>query len=103
IERDGMIVACAGLYPFAAEGIGELACLAVHPDYRKHGRGALLLDHIEAQARALGLAQLFVLTTQTPHWFRERGFVRGDLKALPIKRRELYNYQRNSQVFFKNL
>src|SRR5690606_34712673 len=34
VERDGMVTACAALYPYADEKVGELACLAVHPDYR---------------------------------------------------------------------
>jgi amino-acid N-acetyltransferase len=49
------------------------------------------------------LTKLFVLTTQTAHWFVERGFVQGELSTLPIQRRELYNYQRNAKIFFKTL
>ncbi len=103
VERDGMIVACAALYPFIDEKISELACLAVHPDYRKHGRGDALLKYIERQSRQLGIQQLFVLTTRTAHWFRERGFKTGSIDRLPIKRRALYNYQRNSKVFIKDI
>jgi amino-acid N-acetyltransferase len=103
VERDGMIVACAALYPFIEEKLSELACLAVHPDYRNHGRGDALLKYIERQSRQLGIQRLFVLTTRTAHWFRERGFKVGSLDKLPIKRRELYNYQRNSKVFIKDI
>ena len=103
VERDGMIVACAALYPFIDEKVSELACLAVHPDYRNQGRGDALLKYIERQSRQLGIKQLFVLTTRTAHWFRERGFKAGKLEKLPIKRRELYNYQRNSKVFIKDM
>ena len=103
VERDGMIVACAALYPFVEEKLSELACLAVHPDYRNHGRGDALLKYIERQSRQLGIQQLFVLTTRTAHWFRERGFRTGNLDKLPMKRRELYNYQRNSKVFLKDI
>lgn len=103
IERDGKIIGCAALYPFPEEGVGELACLAVHPDYRGTGRGDQLLRHLEAKARGMGLERLFVLTTRTLHWFRERGFVAGEVKALPVRKRELYNYQRNSKVFIKPL
>jgi amino-acid N-acetyltransferase len=103
IGRDGMIIACAALYPFPKEAVGELACLAVHPDYRSGGRGDTLLQQIEAQATALGLKRLLVLTTHTAHWFVERGFVQGDLATLPVRRRDLYNYQRNAKVFFKDL
>ncbi len=103
IERDGMIVACAALYPFPEERVGELACLAVHPDYRHGGRGDALLRHVERQAAGLGIARLFVLTTRTAHWFRERGFEPAEPQELPVRRRELYNYQRNSKVFVKRV
>ena len=103
IDRDGMIVGCTALYPFPEEAAGELACLAVHPHYHRHGRGDRLLRHIEAQARRLGLRQLFVLTTQAAHWFIERGFVASPVAALPVAKRGLYNYQRNSKVFVKHL
>ncbi len=103
IERDGTIIGCAALYPSREESLGELACLAVHPHYRDEGRGEMLLTYLERRALAAGLKCLFVLTTQTAHWFLERGFKQGNLKALPIKRRELYNYQRNSKIFLKDL
>lgn len=102
-ERDGMIVACAGLYPSPAERVGELACLAVHADYRRAGRGDALLAELERQAVAAGLKRLFVLTTHTAHWFRERGFAAADIKALPVARQALYNWQRSSKVFIKTL
>ena len=102
-ERDGMIVACAGLYPSPAERVGELACLAVHADYRGTGRGDALLAELERQAVAAGLKRLFVLTTHTAHWFRERGFAAADIKALPVARQALYNWQRSSKVFIKAL
>ncbi len=103
VERDGMIIACAALYPYLKEEIGELACLAVHPDYQGQNRGNQLLKYIERQSRQLGLKQLFVLTTRTAHWFRERGFTTADIRLLPVKRKSLYNYQRNSKMFAKNI
>jgi len=102
-ERDGLITACAALYPYAEDGMAELACVAVHPDYRASGRGDRLLEYMEREARARGIGRLFVLTTQTAHWFRERGFEPADLAALPMQRQALYNFQRNSQVFIKRL
>lgn len=101
VERDGMIVACAALYPYLKEKVAELACLAVHPDYQNNNRGDQLLKFIERQTKQLGIEQLFVLTTRTAHWFRERGYVSSDIKKLPIKRKSLYNYQRNSKMFSK--
>ena len=103
IERDGAIIGCAALYPFTEEKMAELACLVIHPDYQKGGRGDQLLGHMQQQALALGLKQLFVLTTRTAHWFRERGFVPAAVSELPGKRKDLYNWQRNSKVFIKHL
>lgn len=103
VERDGLIIACAALYPIADSQTGELACLAVSGDYRHGGRGDELLERIETRARALGLNTLFVLTTRTAHWFRERGFQPSSVERLPAARASLYNYQRNSQVFEKSL
>lgn len=103
VERDGAIIACAALYPFATERVGELACLAVHPDYRSHGRADTLLRFIERQAQRRGLQRLFVLTTRTAHWFRERGFEPATVDDLPVQKQALYNLQRRSQVYIKAL
>lgn len=103
IERDGSIIACAALYPFAKEAMGELACLAVHPEYRGGNRGDQLLERIEQEAVRAGLTSIFVLSTRTSHWFRERGFLPADVGQLPGKRRDLYNWQRRSKVFVKTL
>ncbi|MDJ0807599.1 MAG: amino-acid N-acetyltransferase [Gammaproteobacteria bacterium] len=103
MERDGMVIACAALYPYPDESMAELACVAVHTSYRNDGRGDRLLAHMEVKARQQGITKLFLLTTQTAHWFMERGFVVSSLKALPIQRRRLYNYRRNAKVFLKDL
>ncbi|MBQ75868.1 MAG: amino-acid N-acetyltransferase [Gammaproteobacteria bacterium] len=101
IERDGLIICCGALYPFAAKG--ELACLVTHPDYREGDRGESLLSSIEERAKLQGLTSLFVLTTQSAHWFVEHGFVEGNVSALPDGRKSFYNYQRNSKFFEKPL
>ncbi len=103
VERDGLIIACAALYQIADSDSGELACLAVNPEYRHGGRGDELLERIEERAKAQGLKTLFVLTTRTAHWFRERGFEPSGVERLPAARASLYNYQRNSQIFEKKL
>ncbi len=102
-ERDGVIVACAAAHWFPEETVMELACLVVREDYRANGRGEILLASIENEARHLGAKSLFVLTTQTDHWFRERGFVVIDLDKLPLQRQQLYNHQRASKVLLKTL
>lgn len=102
IEKDGTIIACAALYPFG-EDMAELAGVATHADYRRQGRGALLLKSIEQIARQRNIRKLFVLTTQTAHWFMEQGFQQGAIDSLPSQRQQLYNFQRNSKVFVKSL
>ncbi|ACE85699.1 amino-acid N-acetyltransferase [Cellvibrio japonicus] len=101
MEKDGAIIACAALYPYG--DTAELSCVATHPDYRKGGRAALLLQQVEHQARKQKIKQLFLLTTQTAHWFIEQGFMQGKLDDLPVQRQLLYNYQRNSKIFIKSL
>jgi len=103
IERDGTIIACAALYPSENETLAELACLAVHEDYRDEGRGDTVLQAIEERAIHEGIETLFVLTTRTAHWFRERGFVPGDASHLPLRKKNLYNYQRKSRVYLKTI
>ncbi len=103
IERDGLIVACAAFYPYVNEQLAELACLAVHENYQGEGRGNTIFDYIIKQTRQLGIEKMFVLTTQTAHWFRERCFKPAKLEQLPIKKRSLYNYQRQSKVYLKDL
>lgn len=103
LERDGAVIGCAALYPFTTEHVGELACLAVASDYRNDGRADVLLRRIEELARQQQLRQLFVLSTQTAHWFRERGFRPAAVADLPVSRQALYNWQRASKVFVKPL
>jgi amino-acid N-acetyltransferase len=103
IERDGMTVACAALYPYPNETCAELACVATHPDYRGGDRGERLLQALKEQALQHGLKSIFVLTTVTSHWFQEQGFVLANLDDLPAKKKQLYNFQRNSKVFVLTL
>lgn len=98
IERDNMTIACAALYPFPEEKIGEMACVAVHPEYRSSLRGEILLEKVSGQARLMGLEKLFVLTTHSIHWFQERGFTPANIDDLPMKKQALYNYQRRSKI-----
>ncbi len=103
IERDNMAIACAALYPYPEENLGEMACVAVHPDYRSSSRGEVLLNRVSAQAKQMGLDKLFVLTTRSIHWFQERGFKPAEIEMLPLKKQALYNYQRRSKILMLNL
>ena len=79
-------------------GRAELACLV-----GGHGIGTRLLAAVEAAARDQGAERLLALTTQAADWFVERGFAAGSVADLPVSRKALYNYARNSQVFIKDL
>ncbi|GAB4290906.1 MAG: amino-acid N-acetyltransferase [Methylophaga sp.] len=103
MERDGSVIACAALYPYPENRVAELACLAVSNDYQKEGRGKQLLSSLEQSALNAGIESLYVLTTQTAHWFLEHGFKPAEIDDLPVAKRALYNYQRNSRVFRKQL
>ncbi|MBW9266542.1 MAG: amino-acid N-acetyltransferase [Candidatus Thiodiazotropha sp. (ex. Lucinisca nassula)] len=103
MERDGMAIACAALFPYPKEAMAELACVVVHPEYRGSDRGDRLLAYMERKAQQNGIDKLFILTTQAAHWFRERGFVQADLRDLPMRKQALYNYRRNAIVFMKKI
>ena len=102
LVKDGMVLGCAALYPFDNQ-MAELACVAVHQEYRSGKRGDRLLNTLVSEAKNQGIKQLFVLTTRTAQWFEERGFKAANIDDLPQQKKELYNYQRNSKVFIKAL
>jgi amino-acid N-acetyltransferase len=102
-ERDGTIVGCAALHSYPDEGAGELSCFAVDQAYRRAGRGDDILAMVEKLARGQGIQRLFALTTQTEHWFRERGFRTSSVQDLPGPKLASYNVERKSKVFVKSL
>lgn len=103
LEHDHRIVGCAALYPFPNEASAELACLAVDVQCRDRGYGEAILNHMSSLAKTQKMKKLFVLTTRTAHWFVEREFKEADVDQLPKEKKALYNYQRRSKVFVKNL
>ncbi|MEE9445951.1 MAG: amino-acid N-acetyltransferase [Cocleimonas sp.] len=103
IERDGKIIGCGALYLIPETQMGELACLAVHPDYKGGARGDRLLKRITQHALNKNLTQLLVLTTQSIDWFKERDFNAGEVNDLPSQKKALYNFSRNSKVLFKKV
>ncbi len=102
-EHDGIILGCAALYPFPEDNACELACLAIHPNYRNSGYGNRLLKYIENKIRSQNIRTLFILTTHAMHWFIEHGFKPATLSELPQTKQNLYNYQRRSKVLIKQL
>lgn len=103
LDRDGRIIACAALYPFSDAGMAEVACIVTHNDYRGENRGEHLLSLLEQEAQSMAIDTLFVLTTQSSHWFQEQGFSEQPLSVLPSERQDLYNLQRNSKVLTRHI
>ena len=103
IEHDGVIFACAALYPYPESKTAEMAALTVSPQVQGHGDGERVLKRIEHRAKAAGLESIFVLTTRTTHWFLKRGFKLVDPDWLPEARKRKYNWDRKSQVLVKKV
>ena len=103
IEHDGVIFACAALYPYPEAKTAEMAAVTVSPQSQGQGDGEKILKRIEQRARLMGLQSIFVLTTRTMHWFIKRGFVQVDPDWLPEARKRKYNWDRKSVVMVKKL
>ena len=103
LVRDGTVIACAALKVEEDNKYAELACLAVDKNYQESGKGDELFLKIEEQAIKKGVEKIFVLTTQTAHWFLEHDFIESDVDDLPVSKHAFYNYQRNSKVLIKTL
>jgi amino-acid N-acetyltransferase len=103
IEHDGVIFGCAALYPYPEARTAEMSALTVSPNVQGQGDGERILKRVEQRAKASGLDSIFVLTTQTMHWFLKRGFAQVDPDWLPEARKRKYNWDRRSQVLVKKL
>ncbi len=103
IEKDGMIIACIACIPDPDAQIAEVACVAVHPDYRNAGFGDQLLSAVELAARKQGLQYLYILTTRSSHWFLEKGFSEQGIDFLPAHKQQSYNADRRSRIMAKTL
>ncbi|MCP3852310.1 MAG: amino-acid N-acetyltransferase, partial [Gammaproteobacteria bacterium] len=103
IERENDIIGCGALYLSKDKKQAEIACMAIAKEYRSQGRGDKIFSHLCKEAKNNNLKQLFILTTQATHWFIEQGFTKKSLEDLPSEKQALYNYQRNSAVYVKEL
>lgn len=102
-DMDGLIVGTGALLPIKDSQAAEIACIAVDKQFSKQGRASGILKHIEQHAKTIGKTEIFALTTQTQHWFIERGYELTPVDTLPNSQRAKYNLQRNSSVLIKTL
>lgn len=86
-----------------APAVAEIACLVVHKDYRRGGRGDAMLGFLERVCVKSGVSSVFVLSTQTMEWFVERGFREADVRSLPPSKKAEYNHDRKSKVYMKSI
>ncbi len=98
-----MIFGCAALYPYPEARTAEMSALTVSPEVQGQGDGERILKRVEQRAKAAGLDSIFVLTTQTKHWFLKRGFSLIEPESLPEARKRKYNWDRRSLVLMKKL
>ena len=85
IEREGSVICCASLDNYGDSA--ELACLAVHPDFRASGKASDMLQHLVKLARRQQCNTLFVLSTRSGDWFIEQGFQEDPQASIPTARR----------------
>jgi N-acetylglutamate synthase-like GNAT family acetyltransferase len=77
------IVGCVALKVYSLE-LAELAALAVHEGWQARGVGRALCEAVIAEARALGLGEVFALTRK-PLFFTRLGFEPAVRGHFPLK------------------
>src|SRR5262249_1225439 len=99
-EVDKNPVACAALHVYPDDRKAEVGCVFVDPRHENQGIGGKLIHYAEDYARAMGLAELFCLSTQAINYFVQKGGFRlATPDELPKLRREVYERSgRKSQV-----
>ena len=51
LKKEDAIIACIAFYPYEEQSMAEIACVVIHPDYRKGNRGERLMHAVEQQAQ----------------------------------------------------
>jgi amino-acid N-acetyltransferase len=104
-DVDGSLAGCIALHQFPDLGKAEMACVCVSSKFENQGIGLRLMNFLEAQARQLGIKELFCLSTQAINYFLQKGGFRlGDPDDLPPARRQRYDASgRKSKVLIKTL
>jgi len=95
IEREGSVICCASLDNYG--DTAELACLAVHPDFRDSGKASDMLQYLLKLARKQQCKTLFVLSTRSGDWFIEQGFKEDPKASIPEERSSAN--QRGSKIY----
>lgn len=83
VEAGEAIVGCVSLKIYSPT-LAELAALAVREEWQGSGFGRALVEALVAEARALGLREIFALTRKPAFFFR-LGFGPADIDHFPLK------------------
>lgn len=82
VATDGEVcVGVVGLEIYESNAL--LRSLAVEPRHRSRGLGARLVDAVETEARARGVAAVYLLTTTATTFFKRLGYNAHDRSAAP--------------------
>ncbi|MBT6279547.1 MAG: GNAT family N-acetyltransferase [Candidatus Thioglobus sp.] len=103
LQNFDQLVACAGLKDCKEGSMGEIYALAVSKDAQNQGFSTKLLDKIMQKARISNFSKIFALTKYNQQWFVNNGFVQMSIDEIPKRRQALFDHQRNSSIFFKDV
>ncbi len=90
------ILGCGALHIYW-ENLAEIRALAVTPEMARKGVGTSLVEQLLAEARELGIEQVFVFTYE-PRFFSRFGFIQVEHSTMPLK---VYNECFNCPKFNK--
>ena len=108
-ELDGRITGCVALHIDDKQHTAELACLATDTHFRTGqyptaiSLGDALLNHVIQKAQKHTVKEIFVLTTQTMDWFKERRFIEVPLKELPKQHYKPNLEKRNPKLLVRKI
>ena len=92
VVRDASrLVALCGVEVYGDDGL--LRSVAVDPDYRGEGLGALLVAGAQELARKLDVESLYLLTTTAAAFFRRHGFQDSPREKAPAAIRESWEFR----------
>jgi amino-acid N-acetyltransferase len=90
-EESGEIAGAIGLEARGRAGL--LRSLAVAPSYRQQGLGSALVEALEREAPADGVAELVLLTQTAAEFFNRRGFEVVDRSTVPEEIRQCAEFR----------
>lgn len=101
MEHSMDLVGCVALFKY--EEKVEIACFAIDSNFHNQGFGSKLIKFCEKKAKTHDVNEIFILTTQSEHWFIEKGFKVDDKELMPKKRKIIYQLERNSKFLTKKI